>query len=458
MTRSNSSRFGFVILTGAAALFSVGGCSVPKASDFKPSKLFSLGDDDDEPEKGIPLRMECTWTDTVLTKAGEKSQRGFGGRLMFYGKKEGKPILVEGQLVVYAFDEMNRAITDNKPTRRYVFPADQIALRMSKSEIGASYSFWLPWDEVGGPQTEVSLVCRFEPKGGGVITSEQTRHRLPGTMTNAPPAMTVDGRPLPPKLPEGVPSRPAQPTLESIQQARVHDPNLQLAGYAAPAMNQAAAITAGSANTAVHLDPQQQMTTTTIPLPQNYRLAMGTVTAGPALQQPAAAPQQLTQPQMQAIPIQQPLPQQPIPNPMVPAPQQVPAAMNSPNGLYPASLRPQLGAHQSQKPHAPTVASPALHLPSANGFGLAASAAMQPQPAMQPAAGQSAQVTGARMIPWHNVQTTTVPNAPADFAQQQPGGAPQTPQFITQPASQPMPPASGLTTSVSYPNSATALR
>ena len=69
------------------------------------------------------------------------------------------------------------------------FPADQMPLHMSTNEFGASYSFFLPWDEAGGPKTEVSLICRFEPVGGSVITGEQTRHMLPGVM----PAIAADG-------------------------------------------------------------------------------------------------------------------------------------------------------------------------------------------------------------------------------------------------------------------------
>jgi hypothetical protein len=171
-----------------------------------------------------------TWTDTVLTQPGQKPQRGFGGRLVFYGRDEKKPILVDGQLVVYAFDESGRDPTDNKPTRRYVFPPDQVPRHMSISEIGASYSFWLPWDEAGGPRTEVSLICRFEPKGGAVITSEQTRHLLPGAL--APHATTAAKQP--PQLPEGVPSRPARPTLESLMNNRQADGGMQLASYESP--------------------------------------------------------------------------------------------------------------------------------------------------------------------------------------------------------------------------------
>src|SRR5215471_323342 len=148
-------------------------------------KMFSLDNtwpfrDKDKPQQGVPVRLVGAWTDTVMTQPGQKPQRGFGGRVTFYDKEGKKPILVDGQLVVYTFDEAGRQQTDNKPTRRYVFPGDQMPLHMSKSDMGASYSFWLPWDDVGGPKTEVSLICRFEPKGGGVVTGEQTHHLLPG--------------------------------------------------------------------------------------------------------------------------------------------------------------------------------------------------------------------------------------------------------------------------------------
>jgi hypothetical protein len=179
MTASRSKYVAVFALGIACSL--VGGCRAPKASDFKPSKIFSLKNSwpwNDEPEEGIPLRVVGTWTDTVLTQPGQKPQRGFGGRLVFYGKDEKEPILVDGQLVVYAFDETGRDPTNNKPTRRYVFPADQVPRHMSISEIGASYSFWLPWDEAGGPRTEVSLICRFEPKGRAVCRHSWRRPRI----------------------------------------------------------------------------------------------------------------------------------------------------------------------------------------------------------------------------------------------------------------------------------------
>ena len=147
------------------------GCRGPwsqgwKYSDLKhPKKLVGWGSSEEEPQ--IPRRVLASWTDTVLYQTGKTPQRGFGGRVIFYGEDNEKPVLVDGQLVVYAFDEANRDPTDNRPTRRYVFPPDQVARRMSETALGPSYSFWLPWDEVGGEQKEVSLIVRLRAEGRG---------------------------------------------------------------------------------------------------------------------------------------------------------------------------------------------------------------------------------------------------------------------------------------------------
>lgn len=235
-------------------------------------KMFSLDNtwpfkDKDKPQEGTPIRMVCTWTDTVMTQAGQKPQRGFGGRIIFYDKEAKKPILVEGQLIVYAFDETNRDITDNKPTRRYVFPADQIPAHMSKCDMGASYSFWLPWDEAGGPKTTVSLISRFEPKGGAVVTSEQTKLNLPGKV--APPSATA-GAPKPPKVPEGVSSKPARQTLQDLQAKRNAEQQAQLMSYETPTPVSGQPVATGSDQS--ETSPERHLYASTIPLPQNYQL------------------------------------------------------------------------------------------------------------------------------------------------------------------------------------------
>jgi len=146
----------------------------PKAPQW-PSHWFG-----EEKEKPIPDRMLVIWTDTVLHQPQLPGVRGFGGRVFFYQGKETTPIEVDGGLAIYAFDANALASAGNKPERKFVFTADQMAEHMSKSDMGPSYSIWVPWDEVGGMVRQLSLIARFEGRSGGVVISDPTIKLLPG--------------------------------------------------------------------------------------------------------------------------------------------------------------------------------------------------------------------------------------------------------------------------------------
>lgn len=192
-----------LILLGLLGLAVTAGCRGPLSSNdpqaddtFAPfgkvTNPLEWGADPDGPRGGDPERVVATWVDTVRNQAGQQAERGFGGRVYFYDRGA-DPITVEGRLVVYAFDETNRLSTDHQPTRRFVFPAEQLARHMSESEIGPSYSLWLPWGSVEGAPTRVSLIARFEPtRGGGLIVSDQATQRLPGQGV----ALPDDGQPM----------------------------------------------------------------------------------------------------------------------------------------------------------------------------------------------------------------------------------------------------------------------
>ncbi|MEM9353458.1 MAG: hypothetical protein AAGA92_10640 [Planctomycetota bacterium] len=148
-------------------------------SGFK--QKIGLGGGDGEPQ--VPTRVVTSWSNTVLNRGGRAPQRGFGGRLSFFNDESEEPIRVDGQLVVYAFDETNRQLHETQPTRRFIFPAEQFAKHESASSLGPSYSFWLPWDGVGGEVKKISLIARFESVDGPVLLSEQTKHHLSGQGT-----------------------------------------------------------------------------------------------------------------------------------------------------------------------------------------------------------------------------------------------------------------------------------
>ncbi len=146
-----------------------------------------------EAEPKLPARILAIWTDAVHHQSGQKAQRGFGGRIIFYAEADGDPIRVDGKLMIYVFpDEPG---TDNAvPDRMFVFRADELQRHYSKSSLGDSYSVWLPWDAVGGPSRQLTLIARFDGTNGGTVMSDPAKKMLPGVSRrvdpNATPAST----------------------------------------------------------------------------------------------------------------------------------------------------------------------------------------------------------------------------------------------------------------------------
>jgi len=133
-----------------------------------------------EKKAEVPTRVIPVWTDTVLHRGG-KTVRGFGGRVIFYGSKEDTPIEIDGAVIVYAWDD-TAGRGQEAPDRKYMFKADTMAKHYSPSKIGHSYSFWLPWDAVGGETKHITLVTRFVSVAGGEVTSNAANVVLPGQM------------------------------------------------------------------------------------------------------------------------------------------------------------------------------------------------------------------------------------------------------------------------------------
>ncbi len=124
-----------------------------------------------------PARMATTWTPDTLLQAGRTPTRGFGGRLFFYDEKT-HAVPVDGELTVHAFSEP----TDGSKgeVKRYVFTAEQFTSHFSQTDLGASYSIWIPWDAVGGEQQRITLVPSFKSASGKIVQGEQAIVGLPG--------------------------------------------------------------------------------------------------------------------------------------------------------------------------------------------------------------------------------------------------------------------------------------
>lgn len=128
-----------------------------------------------------PVKLATVWSPETLTQAGRVPTRGFGARVFFYDEKS-RPVPVDGSLIVHGFREDG---TSEKPeVKRYQFTPEQLTGHFSQSDLGASYSVWIPWDAVGGKQERISLVASFQTAEGKMLQGAPTTVLLPGARTD----------------------------------------------------------------------------------------------------------------------------------------------------------------------------------------------------------------------------------------------------------------------------------
>jgi len=169
----------------AVALFA--GCQTMDVGKMS-SKLALTRNDDDKlkaSEFETPVRLIAIWSDAVYNQPGQVPTRGFGGRLYFYNAQD-KTVPVEGQLIVYAYDELPDGTPAKTPSRRFGFTPEQFTSHYSATELGASYSVWIPWDPLGGDRKSITLLPAFTSSSGHVVMGEQSITVLPGKAPESP--------------------------------------------------------------------------------------------------------------------------------------------------------------------------------------------------------------------------------------------------------------------------------
>lgn len=154
-------------------LLVAGGCKTLDVNSIRPSWLGGK-----KLEYEVPARLAVIWSDALLNHPAAPT-RGFGGRIYFYNK-ENQAVAVDGELVVYAYDDTGGIQKGRQPDRKFVFKAEQLTSYFSETQLGASYSIWVPWDRPGTGRRDVSLVPIFTAKNGVRIAGQPTKVTLPG--------------------------------------------------------------------------------------------------------------------------------------------------------------------------------------------------------------------------------------------------------------------------------------
>ncbi len=175
---------GMIVFSGCQSWTSKPGASTPSA---KKSSWFKFG----KKEYQTPQSMAVIWKEDTIFVPGKAPTRGFGGRVYFYNEKS-QAIPVEGELTVYGYDESQPNHLKTNPDqadKKFKFTSEQFTQHFSESQLGASYSIWIPWDEIGGATKKIALLPTFVTVDGKLVRGESSTQVLPGQGPSVQPGM-----------------------------------------------------------------------------------------------------------------------------------------------------------------------------------------------------------------------------------------------------------------------------
>lgn len=130
-------------------------------------------------EFGTPVSMAVVWTDSSVSIPGKTATRGLGGRFFFYDEA-GETTTVDGELTIYGFDDSEIESHRNSADKKFVFRQRELQRHASENDLGISYSFWIPWDAVGGNRKTISVLPVLRTANGKIVKGEISVNVLPG--------------------------------------------------------------------------------------------------------------------------------------------------------------------------------------------------------------------------------------------------------------------------------------
>ena len=206
---------------------------------------------------GIPCRIATRWNHDVQFPSDTVSGKPLptiGGRVSLFGTDLVTPVIAEGSMMVYMYDDMPDAKNREEPIEIWVFRDDDVHRLRKKDAVGWGFTIPLPWQTYRPDLTHVKMKVRFDRVGGKEpiwseaipVTFEKEPERPRFTITKRQISLTMNSDPQ--ALASGLPGM-QQPT------GMAGMPQLNGGANGAPRLGTEVSSGGGSQPTSISLSP-----------------------------------------------------------------------------------------------------------------------------------------------------------------------------------------------------------
>ncbi len=122
----------------------------------------------------------CIWQPSEGRDSNGMPCRGFAGQILFLAGRNSLPVMVEGDVRIYLFDDQGTDEEQTKPIHQYDFDSGSWSPHLTKGTLGPTYSVFVPYTRRGTYEAKCALRVRLKPADEPAVFSDMAMVPLDG--------------------------------------------------------------------------------------------------------------------------------------------------------------------------------------------------------------------------------------------------------------------------------------
>ncbi len=160
-------RMKLLVLFAITAAFS--GCAQTSTTT---QSLFGRSDSDlPKATSGRVARIVCLWEPAEGVATNGKPTRGFLGQVLFFTAGSDSPVVVDGDVEIYTFDDQGTPEEQARPLKKFRFSSEEWNQLAIESAVGIGYNVTIPHMRDNQLEATCALRVKFTSRDGAVTYS-----------------------------------------------------------------------------------------------------------------------------------------------------------------------------------------------------------------------------------------------------------------------------------------------
>lgn len=132
------------------------------------------------------VKCLCVWQAAEGFDSAGKPCRGVAGQVFFFNRDTPIPVMVEGDVRVYVFDDQGNEADQAKPLSQLDIDRQTWSGQLTNTQFGPAYRMFVPYTRPGRNQAALALRLRMTPDSGPTVFSDLSSIEMTGPKSEKP--------------------------------------------------------------------------------------------------------------------------------------------------------------------------------------------------------------------------------------------------------------------------------